>query len=418
MISRRTGIGLASRAGFSPHTSAKPLVNLAPPAQLAFALVSPSGAAVRPLVEEGQQVEAGRFLGHDGDRPVVICPWPGRVSGIAASSGPPGSGGAPVVTIAPGPASAPPAAFPRLAEDAGPAEVWPRLAAVGLLIAGRGPRRLGDLIGPEAGPVTTLVVSAADREPGVSAALQTFRERSDESCQAALMLRAASRAGRVLIAAPRAVAAETRRVCYRYKLDLLEVPDAYPQGLAPLMARRLKDLSAKVVPVETALAALDAVREGRVPERKAMTVIGPGRRIAGNFRVPLGMSLGSLLAAAGLHPGPDSRAVWGGPMRGVAVSLATPVDAGADAAMLLGPEEAEAGAGGPCLNCGQCVSVCPVRLQPQAIGRAMERNRAVRAEALHAGLCLECGLCAAVCPARRPLLTWLTRAKGRQEATV
>jgi Na+-translocating ferredoxin:NAD+ oxidoreductase RnfC subunit len=53
-----------------------------------------------------------------------------------------------------------------------------------------------------------------------------------------------------------------------------------------------------------------------------------------------------------------------------------------------------------CIACGQCEEVCPARLMPQVIHKALYEDAPDRAEALGVDRCIGCGLCAYVCPSK------------------
>ena len=54
----------------------------------------------------------------------------------------------------------------------------------------------------------------------------------------------------------------------------------------------------------------------------------------------------------------------------------------------------------PCISCGMCEKVCPVRVMPQVIHRYIHRD--MPEEAVKAGLdvCIDCNLCTFVCPSK------------------
>jgi Na(+)-translocating NADH:ubiquinone oxidoreductase A subunit len=54
----------------------------------------------------------------------------------------------------------------------------------------------------------------------------------------------------------------------------------------------------------------------------------------------------------------------------------------------------------PCISCGMCEEVCPVRIMPQVIHRYLHRD--MPEEAVKAGLelCIDCNLCSFVCPSK------------------
>ena len=80
------------------------------------------------------------------------------------------------------------------------------------------------------------------------------------------------------------VARAASKVLKQKNVSVLSIPPFYPESLDPLLALKAGGGDARVVSAETALAALDAVRRGRVQDKKVVTFIGP----AGRAREPGG----------------------------------------------------------------------------------------------------------------------------------
>ena len=65
----------------------------------------------------------------------------------------------------------------------------------------------------------------------------------------------------------------------------------------------------------------------------------------------------------------------------------------------------------PCVSCGMCERVCPVRIMPQVLHRYLHRD--MPEEALKAGLelCIDCNLCTFVCPSKIELQGQFSQAR-------
>jgi ferredoxin len=167
----------------------------------------------------------------------------------------------------------------------------------------------------------------------------------------------------------------------------------------------------------------EAARDGRIVAVTAAMPTGTGLDImaarfpARVFDVGIAeqhaVTFAAGMAAAGLKPAEGDKVIAGGPMRGVTqYALDAGIDAGIDAVTLVPAAEVLPWSEEPCVSCGACVAVCPVRLQVGLLGRYAEFSLFERAEDLAVENCIECGLCAAVCTARRPLVQWLRLAKA------
>jgi electron transport complex protein RnfC len=65
----------------------------------------------------------------------------------------------------------------------------------------------------------------------------------------------------------------------------------------------------------------------------------------------------------------------------------------------------------PCIRCGKCVEVCPVRLLPQQLYWYASSKNTERLIEHNLFDCIECGCCAYVCPSDIPLVQYYRYAK-------
>jgi electron transport complex protein RnfC len=100
-------------------------------------------------------------------------------------------------------------------------------------------------------------------------------------------------------------------------------------------------------------------------------------------------------------------------MRGrAAYSLDQPVQPDTDALMMLDAASASHVSEYPCVNCGECVRVCPARMQINLLVRYLEAGKYEDgAESYDLDSCVGCGLCAYVCVSKIPILQYITLAK-------
>jgi Na+-transporting NADH:ubiquinone oxidoreductase subunit A len=70
----------------------------------------------------------------------------------------------------------------------------------------------------------------------------------------------------------------------------------------------------------------------------------------------------------------------------------------------------------PCVSCGQCADVCPARILPQVLHKAIYAGDLERAIDLRVDLCIECGLCSYVCPSKIDLRQQFVDAKAEIQA--
>jgi len=393
---------------------------------LSFSLAFSEENFGSPGVEIGAEIGPGQPLANGRNGILLICPVKGKVAGFTKAPHVRGGWEGPAVLVEPDPDTSPRAFEPLDPRETPTADLIDRIEAAGILTNSLNPSPLVSVIRPESGDrVETVVVLASDREPEVSASLRVFKDRLADVATAARLMGRIADAKKVILAVPAPLAQEAARACAQQNPEILSIPPEYPHSLEPLVALKAGGGQAtKVVALETAIAALDAIQDGRIQDRKVLTVIGPDGNAMGNYSVSIGTRLSDLFAQVGLEPKDKEKVVAGGPMRGFAqYSLDSAIDAGVDAVVLIPDGAVVDWSDEPCINCGGCIDICPVNLQIQLIGRYAEFELYDRAEELGLAHCIECGLCASVCTARRPLLQLvrlarkeLTRQKKEAEA--
>jgi ferredoxin len=66
----------------------------------------------------------------------------------------------------------------------------------------------------------------------------------------------------------------------------------------------------------------------------------------------------------------------------------------------------------PCINCGECVRICPVKIPVNMLVRFLEARLYEDAAAIYdLHCCVECGLCSYVCVARIPIFQYIKLGK-------
>jgi len=230
----------------------------------------------------------------------------------------------------------------------------------------------------------------------------------------------------------------------------------YPQGEAAVLCLTLLDIvipAAKTPPdvgvvvqsVPQVLSAYDAVVEGKPLVERVISVGGNAAKSPGNLRVRLGTPIKDIInsqangeqdldiAVNGLIKGvpladtnsPVTRDISGITIlavrkRGQLLPFVRP---GSNLASytraffpLPTPKSVEPKLHGderPCLNCGSCLEVCPMGLNPAWLARYVEYKQLEKAEKLDILACIDCNLCSWVCPSKIPLATQIKNGKKR-----
>jgi len=311
------------------------------------------------------------------------------------------------------------------------AQITERIAILGVSgLGGRGMPVAHKLAAAKKRRVQQLIINAVESDPDISADEAMIRERSKAVVEGARILQRASSAERCGIAISKekkAAIAALRAALAGSDIELLILPTHYPLGeehrliyalfgteTAP--SASILDAGFLCFNAATAHAVALAVNRGEPMISRIVSVDGPTPLRPQNCEVLFGTPIWHLLEVCGADPAQKDRTLINGSMRGQLLeNTQAVVHSGVrgvrilDASELLQSDELERN----CINCGHCVSACPVNLQPQALFRASRARDTFQLAALGLEDCIDCRLCDQVCPSHIPLRDYF--GAGRSE---
>lgn len=197
------------------------------------------------------------------------------------------------------------------------------------------------------------------------------------------------------------------------KLTLASLITKYPQGDSTRIidsvlnrkvpvGQRSGSVNAFVSNVGTFKALHDAYYKGLPLYERIISVTGPGVETPKNIMVRIGSTVRDLIEQCGGFKGDVIAIISGGPMSGTQVfDIDCPVTKNITGIVVLTREMMDLRVEGPCIKCDKCVDVCPSRLNPTKIDKAVRKENFELAKAMHAEECIQCGSCSYVCPAKR-----------------
>ena len=276
------------------------------------------------------------------------------------------------------------------------------------------------------GKVDTVIVNAGECEPYITADDRLCREMPEEviSGLKIIMMILGLKEGHIGIEdnKPEAVSALQAHLSKDDGITIDVLPAKYPQGaekqlIYAVTGREVPSgglpaaVGCAVFNAATCKAIHDVVYNGMPLVKRIVTVSGDISMDAKNLWVPIGTSFIDLMDCAGFSENPY-KVLSGGPMMGAAqYDLTATVIKGVNAITMLGKANNFFVEDSRCLRCGKCIAVCPMKLMPVLMYKAMQSGDIQEMKDCNLMDCIECGSCAYICPACVPLVLGFRSAK-------
>jgi electron transport complex protein RnfC len=286
------------------------------------------------------------------------------------------------------------------------------------LSAGPGEPDIG-LLMDERNPVHTIVIYGGNADLLIDTSLYVLKHNAEAVNAGIEILRTATGTEEIIIVVP-----EESVQNYSGHLDarIQSVPSQYPYA-QPLMilhklTGRLPDekgmasMGVYFIRAEAVAAIGQAFSSGHLPVQKTVAVIDKqGTKHMAQARV--GTPVGALLKTFGVQINDQDKIIFGGPMTGNAIySEDLPIGPDTDAIMVQDKEVIPLYSDYPCINCGDCVRICPAKVPVNLLVRFLEAGQyAEGADLYDLYSCIECGLCSYVCVSRIPIYQYIKLAK-------
>ena len=277
------------------------------------------------------------------------------------------------------------------------------------------------------GKVDTIIVNAGECEPYITADDRLCREHPQEVISGIQIIMKILGLKKAHIGIennkPEAIRSLKAYVADSgVQVDVL--PAMYPQGAEKQLIQAVtgRQVPSGGLPVAVGCAVFnaasckaihDAVYEGMPLIRRSVTVSGDILLEPKNLLVPIGTSYMDLIDASGLSANPY-KVLSGGPMIGITqYDLSVSTIKACNAVTVLSRENRYTVKDPHCIRCGKCIDVCPMRLMPVLMYKALFSNDLDVIKDSHLQDCCECGCCAYNCPAGVPLV--LSFRAGKQK---
>jgi electron transport complex protein RnfC len=273
--------------------------------------------------------------------------------------------------------------------------------------------------------IRTIVVYGVDQDLLLTVnqyAVQSEAENIKKGVQA---LKTLTGVDRIIIAIPEnlvqqanATGAEVKTISAIYPSSLPQMVMKDAVGQVVSAGDTLEEAGAVFMSAEAVAALGVAIETGRLRMTKLVTVAGKDGSMT-NVQVRIGTPIGEVLKACNISVNDRDRIILGGPMRGVATySLDLPVEPHTDGIVVQAQVVSALLSDCPCVNCGECVRICPVKIPVNMLIRFLEASFHEEARELYdLDSCIECGLCSYVCETRIPIFHYIKMGKHELRMT-
>jgi len=267
--------------------------------------------------------------------------------------------------------------------------------------------------------IETIVITGVDRDIFITTNQHSVIADSKAIKKGVQVLKQITGIGNIVMISPDQLmqdaglsGAEVRVVAREYPASLPKLIMRDVIGQVVPAGKNCEDIGVSFISAEAVASIGKAFSEGKTPVYKRINFINKdGSNSLVSVRI--GTPIRDILNAFDVTLNEKDRLIIGGPMTGSAVySEDFPVQPDTDAIMVQDRSDIPLVSDYPCINCGECVRICPANVPINMLVRFLEAGKYEEAaDEYDLYSCIECGLCSFVCVSKIPVFHYIKLAK-------
>ncbi len=268
-------------------------------------------------------------------------------------------------------------------------------------------------------PIKTIVVFGGNTDLLIATNQYVIKSRIDDITHGISILKKITGIEDVIIAVPRDLVPGFGHTGAKLKGVDLTYPSANPKVIMqkvldlPVPAgKSCEDMGVAFMSAEAVASIGKAFLTGHIPVEKVVTLVKKdGSKVL--VSAIMGTPVGDIFKSCGVTLNEKDRLIIGGPLTGSAIySEDYPVGPDTDAVIVQDNADISLVSDYPCINCGECVRICPVNVPVNMLVRFLGAGLYEEgADEYDLYSCIDCGLCSFVCVSKIPVFQYIRLAK-------